>query len=289
MRSHVAGRTPAALIVALFFAHTAGAQGIGSFFQQGQFLQFGPQPGPPSALTQPASTKTPTHDNMQGDTETAGPAFQSQCANAEKVFTVSCTGAFNGVIGGFDPDDGRPLSPALVSALKTLHIQVLSDHTVTAIGQSWKGIRCRLLPDNVQWFPNDIPKDHVVSFGLVGCNLGNAAWRIDEMRIFNLPGGPEIGAIAGVYTGNVGDSVTEGSFLAALVQRYGQKNCDISIRNEYCRADRTKITVTPAESHNPNGSDFQVTLSDDSVQDRALSAARERAQKLTTQAAVDKF
>ena len=153
MRSEFAGRILPTSIVALLFAHAADAQGIGSFFQQGQLL-FGPQPGP-STTAQPASK----------DTETAGPAFRSQCANAEKVFTVSCTGA------------------------------------------------------------------------------------------------------------------TE------LVERYGPKNCDTSSRNEYCRADRTKITVIPRENANPYETDFQVTLSDDSLQGRALSAARERAQKLTTQAA----
>lgn len=285
MRSHFAGRSLTASMVALFFAHAAHAQGIGSFFQQGQFVQFGPQRGPPS--TQPTSTKTQTQDDLLGVTKTAGPAFQSQCANAEKVFTLSCTGAFDGVIGGFDPVEGRPLSPALASALKTLHIQVLSHHTPAAIDQSWKGVRCQLSPDNVQWSPHEVQKDSVVSFGLVRCNLGNAEWRVREMRIFNLPGGPEIGAIAGIYKGDAGNSVTEGSFRAALVQRYGEKNCDISNPNEYCRADRTRITVIPAESDNPNEADFRVTLSDDSVKDRALSAARERAQKPTTQAPVN--
>lgn len=105
-------------------------------------------------------------------------------------------------------------------------------------------IICQLNSSNME-INEKLTKDKIVMIDLVGCdkNVSDYA-RINSITMMNINQKLVIGAITGMFVGNAGNTVTEGSFREALENKFGKKNCDEKEKQNFCREDKQMITVS---------------------------------------------
>jgi len=173
-------------------------------------------------------------------TESNSQKFGLKCDGAEKIFGGVCVGSYTGNIGWVDPG-GLNVSHDKLTFDK--YQKLMGPFGIVKVSKK-VGFDCDFIIPNIVRF-NSTDED-VLYVELHQCDGGvfdEGLLKITDLVLWKYGNSMQIGELYATYFGNAGNSLDNGPFLNALVQRYGTKNCEKQTDQMYCRLDNEMISI----------------------------------------------